>query len=213
MTTCAVPSASAELTSIACSSIIAGNNDRTVFDETALAALAESIKQGGLAQPITVRPLYDVDPTIYQIVAGERRFRAVSQILGWTEIDCIIKELTDEEAAGVMLMENTSRADLDPIDEANAYDRRMKQYNWTAAICAERAGVSVNQVNFRLRLLTLVPDIQSLVRCGSMPLGHASHLALAGLDANLQLLVIRKFSENPKPTYGWFKDLVNQLAE
>src|SRR5579859_5699824 len=119
--TMTVPSAAnapATIMTVRCDVIRAGNNDRTVFDETGLKGLASSIKDNGLAQPITVRPLpSEASPFLYEIVAGERRFRACSQNLGWFEIPCIIKDLSDEEASGVMLAENTSRDDLDPIDE------------------------------------------------------------------------------------------------
>lgn len=189
-------------------SIAAGNNDRTVFEPKALRELADSIDKNGLIQPITVRPAGDTG--IFQIVAGERRFRAMS-LLEWSEIPCIVKEMTDEEAAAVMLAENVSRADIDPIDEAMAYNSRMALFGWSVADCARHAGVSAIRVQFRVKLLILRPDIQSLIRTGQMTVGYASILSDADLDRNRQLMAVAKLRDNSSPTTGWFRRVVGEL--
>lgn len=200
-----------------------GQNDRTVFDPNGLEELAASIKEHGLIQPITVR-LWAKDPRCmfggdpdgdmaqYEIVAGERRFRAC-QLLGWETIPSFVAELTDEEAAAIMLTENVSRQDLDPIDEARAYKVRIDRFEWSTAECAKQAGVSEIQVLFRLKLLTLRDDIQHLVRTGNIQIGYAQILADAKLDSNRQSLAIKALRDNPRPVPGWFRTVVNQYAE
>lgn len=203
--------------------ILPGNNDRTLFDAQELQALAASISENGLIQPITIR-LMTADPSVcfggdlygdqaqYQIVAGERRFRAMC-LLEWQEIPCIVKQLTDADASAIMLSENVSRSDLDPIDEANAYHLRISALGWSVAKCAEKAGVSEVRVQFRLKLLGLRPDIQQLVRFGNLQLGYAQILADARLDTNRQMMAIGNLRNTPKPTPGWFRNLVNEYAE
>lgn len=186
-------------------SICPGNNDRTVFDPQELQALAATILEHGLLQPITVNRLAGDD---YQIIAGERRWRAC-QLLNWTHIDSIIMEVTQEKASALMLAENVSRADLDPIDEANAYRKRIDS-GWTVEQCAQAAGVSVIRVNFRLKLLNLREDLQSLVRSGNLMLGYAQILSGSGLDMNRQSLAVRALQANPKPTPGWFRTIVGE---
>lgn len=196
-----------------CSEIVAGNNDRTVFDPDALAELANSIREVGLIQPITVRVLTcDGEPTgLYSIVAGERRFRAVS-LLGWAEVPAIIADLSDEETAAIMLAENVSRADLDPVDEGRAYVARMGGYGWTAERCAQQAGVSVNRVRNRVKVLCLHPDLLLLVRGGSLPIGYAQILADAHLDTNRQFRAFARLRDNPTPTLCWFRRQCANLA-
>ena len=191
--------------------IIPGPNDRTKFNQSSLSELAANIKEHGLIQPITVRQLDAAD--CYQIVAGERRFRACKDILGWTEIPAIVKDLTDEEASAIMLAENIARDDLDPIDEANAYASRMALYGLSAQDIADQAGVTVIRVRFRIKLLALRPDIQSLVRSDDLQLGYAQVLASANLDPNRQILALAKLRDNPRATPAWFRRIVNELLE
>lgn len=190
--------------------IVPGNNDRTVFNATELAALASSIKEHGLLQPISVRLLDGTD--LYQIIAGERRYRAV-KLLGRTEIDAIVVDATDEEAAALMLAENTARADLDPIDEALAYQARMTVYGWTVDQVADRAGVTTIRVLFRLKLLKLTAPIQALLRTSNLQMGYAQILADADLDTNRQMLAVSKLRDNPRPTLGWFRSIIAPLVE
>jgi ParB/RepB/Spo0J family partition protein len=171
--------------------IVAGNNDRKAFDPAALKQLADSIKASGLAQPPTVRPLPDGR---YQLVAGERRFRACTEILQWLEVPCHVRPLSDDEAADIMLAENEARADLDPIEQANAYRSRLNTGS-TVAELSERCGIPRARIESRMRLLQLADDVQHLVGSGNLTLRDADaichldsnrqHLALAGLQSGL----------------------------
>lgn len=200
---------------IAAAQIVPGANDRTTFDPAALQELAASIRQNGLIQPITVRAIEGTE--MHQIVAGERRYRACTQLLGWDTIPAIVADLTDEEAAAVMLSENVSRQDIDAIDEANAYASRIKLFGWSVAKCAEAAGVSEIRVQFRLKLLNLRPDLQALVKTGSLQLGYAQVLASAGLDSARQLMALAALRDHANPTPAWFRrlcsDLLSQQAQ
>jgi len=197
-----------EITNIAITEIIPGDNDRTSFDEVKLMELADSIKQHGLFQPITVRHIDETD--FFEIVAGERRFRAC-KLVGMTEIPAIIRDLTNEEASAIMLSENVARAELDPVDEAIGYDKRMKAFGWSVQDCADKAGVSTTRVHFRLRLLNLRVDLLDLVRSGNLTLGYAQIIASTGLDTNFQLLAIRELQSYAKPTPGWFRNVCSKL--
>lgn len=182
-----------------------GQNDRTLFDPVKLRELAESLRLHGLAQPITVRPM----PTgRYQIVAGERRFRA-SQLLEWETIPAIVRVLSDEEAAAIMLVENTGRSDLSPIEEARAYQARIAQFGWTLQELSETAGVSQDRIKRRLTLLKLVAEAQQLVACGQLLIGHAE--ALAPLDNNRQRIALRILNERPELSLAGFRAIVSEL--
>jgi ParB/RepB/Spo0J family partition protein len=197
-----------EITAIDTNEIIPGNNDRTVFSPDALQELAASIREHGLIQPITVRWIDDAEA--YQIIAGERRYRAC-KLLGWQTVPSIIVDATDEQASALMLAENVARADLDPIDEAIAYQTRIDLFGWTVQEIADRAGVSPIRVQFRLKLLRLRPDVQKLVRDGHLSIGYAQILCDANLDTNRQLIAFRYLRDNPAPTPGWFRRQVNDL--
>lgn len=188
--------------------IVPGNNDRTQFDPAALRDLANSIQNQGLIQPITVRPIDDTE--LYQIVAGERRYRA-TQLLGWPEVPALVVDLSDEEAAAVMLAENVSRKDLDPIDEARAYQVRISRFGWDEARCAQEAGVSKTRVQFSLKLLRLRDDVQDLIRKGQLQRGYAQILADTNLDPNFQMLAVRKLRDNAHPTPPWFRRICSEL--
>jgi len=197
------------ITEVQISRIVAGDNDRTKFDRAALAELADSIREHGLAQPITVR----VVGNKFQIVAGERRFRAF-QLLGCDTIPAIVRaDLSDEAASAIMLAENVARADLDPVDEGMAYQKRIDRFGWTVERLAEQAGVSTVRVHFRLKLLRLRPELQAILRSGDLQLGYAQILADADLDTNRQMIAISRLRSNPSPTPGWFRREVNELLE
>lgn len=185
-----------------------GNQDRTKFDASSLGDLAASINEHGLIQPITVRPLGDTE--LYQIVAGERRYRAC-ELLGWLEIPAIVADLTDAEASAIMLAENTGRVDLDAIDEGRAYQVRIDRLGWTVTDCAKSAGVSEVRVQFRLKLLKLRPDLQDMIRTGNLSIGYAQVLADADLDVNRQMIAIRQLRDNASPTPAWFRRIANEL--
>jgi ParB/RepB/Spo0J family partition protein len=191
--------------------IVRGDNDRTVFDEGELQSLAESIRQHGLAQPVTVRPVIIDGNGRYEIVAGERRTRAMRDILGWAHIPCIVRELDDQQASAVMLVENTARVDLDPIAEGRAYKARVADHGWNTAQIAATAGVSEGRVRDRLALLSLTADIQHLVASKQMPIGHALVIADAGLDANRQRIALKVFNSSASMPLLRFREIVNEL--
>lgn len=190
--------------------IRAGDNDRTVFDADALHALAADIQANGLAQPITVRPIDDATYQ-FEIVAGERRFRAVSS-LGWATIPAIIREYSDEQAAAIMLSENVHRVDIDPIDEANAYQKRMEKFGWSVSETAEKSNRNAKHVAARLLLLNLVPDVQQLIR--TKHISDTFGEVMAPLDSNRQRIALAYLTGTTKPVLKEFKILCgNLLAE
>ena len=145
---------------------------RRDFDEAALAELADSIAQHGLIQPITVRPL---DTGYYQIIAGERRWRA-SRMAGLSEVPVNIIQADDKTAAQLALIENLQREDLNPLEEARGYETLMASYGLTQEEAAASVGKSRPAVTNALRLLKLPKSILSLVADGSLSAGHARAL-------------------------------------
>jgi ParB family chromosome partitioning protein len=193
--------------SIPLADIQPGNNDRQAFDSVAIAELAESMQAHGLAQPITVRPLAS---GLYEIVAGERRFRA-AQSINWPAIPAIVRALTDEQASAIMLAENVHRVDLNPIDEAKAYQKRIDQFAWTNSQVATNANVSTARVNSRLALLAFSWEVQSLIKSGSLTLGYAE--VMEGLDNNRQIIALRYFSQSKRPTLAEYRALCAKLLQ
>ncbi len=187
--------------------ITPGKNDRTIFNPAELQALADNIATNGLLQPIMVRP---VGGDRYEIILGERRYRACS-LLGWDKIPCIVRDVTEEEASAGMLSENMVRSNLDAIDEAVAYQSRIDRFGWSVDYTAQVAGVTPIRVMFRLKLLRLRADLQALVRSGNLALGYAQILADAGLDANFQSLAVDRLREASSPTPAWFRKEVSAL--
>lgn len=145
---------------------------RREFDEKALAELADSISQHGVLQPLLVRPLLSGG---YQIVAGERRWRA-SRMAGLTEVPVVIRELTDSETMELALIENLQREDLTAIEEAKGYKQLMDRYALTQDEVARVVGKSRPAVANVLRLLNLPDEILSLVNAGRISAGHARTL-------------------------------------
>lgn len=194
-----------EVQQIAVAAIVTGLNNRTVFKPTAINDLAASIAQHGLVQPITVRPY----GSGYQLVAGERRWRAVQQ-LGWPTIAAHVRQLDDAAAHAVMLAENAHRADVDPIDQAHGYARAMEQFGWDERQVAHNATMGVPHVRARLGLLRLIPDAQTLVRSGALPLGHAE--ALMDLDTNHQHHALRVLTQSGRrPSLNEFRRICGEL--
>lgn len=148
------------------------NQPRKDFDETALAQLADSIAQHGVIQPLLVRPLANGG---YQLVAGERRWRA-SKMAGLSEVPVVIQEMTDSEMMELALIENLQREDLNPIEEALGYRELMDQYNLTQDMVAQKVGKSRPAVANALRLLNLPDRVMALVRSGELTSGHARAL-------------------------------------
>lgn len=150
---------------------------RKDFDEKSLSELAESIEQHGVLQPLVVRPLANGS---YQLVAGERRWRA-ARIAGLTEVPVVIKELTDEEVIEIAMIENLQREDLNPLEEALGYRYMMDELNITQEQAAEKVGKSRPAVANALRLLKLPNEIQDMVKNNLISPGHAR--ALLGFDS------------------------------
>ncbi len=155
---------------------------RQHFDPDKLRELAESIKStGGLLQPIVVRPASEGH---YEIVAGERRWRA-AQLAGLEDVSCLIFQYTDEQALQASIVENISRADLNPIEEAQAYQRLIDEFHYLHEEVAASVGKSRTAITNSLRLLKLDPRVQSLLVSGELSEGHGK--ILAGLDAHHQI--------------------------
>ena len=144
---------------------------RKNFDEDALEELAESIKQFGLLQPILVQDR----KTYYEIIAGERRWRAAKRA-GLKEVPVIIKNLTEQEIVEVSLIENIQREDLNPIEEAQAYKRLLTEFNLKQDEVAERVAKSRTAVTNSMRLLKLCDNVQQMIIDGMISTGHARAL-------------------------------------
>ena len=149
---------------------------RQDFDEAELEALAESIDLHGIIQPLTVRQL---PSGYYQIIAGERRWRA-ARIAGLREVPVVIVEADDKKAMELALIENLQRQDLNPVEEALGYDSLMKDYGLTQEETASRVGKSRPAVANALRLLNLCPEVLEKLRTGQLTAGHAR--AVLSLD-------------------------------
>lgn len=160
---------------------------REYFDETALAELAESIRVHGLIQPITVRRIHAKQ---YQIISGERRFRA-SKIAGLIEVPVYIRLADDQQMVEMALIENIQREDLNPMEVANTYGRLKEEFKLTDEQLSERVGKQRSTITNYLRLLKLHDDIKAAVKKQEVSMGHAR--ALAGVsDRAFQLSLLNK---------------------
>jgi ParB family chromosome partitioning protein len=147
-----------------------GLNPRKSFDETELAELADSIRAKGLVQPIVCRP--DKQRGGYEIVAGERRWRAAQRAYLHT-VPVIVRDLSDQETLELAIIENVQRADLNPIEEASGYSELIEKHAYTQEQLSEVVGKSRSHVSNTLRLLKLPGDVQALVREGKLSAGAA----------------------------------------
>ncbi|MCJ8007383.1 nucleoid occlusion protein [Lederbergia wuyishanensis] len=145
---------------------------RTIFDESKIEELARTIHTHGIIQPIVVREL---DVNQYEIIAGERRFRAI-QLIGWDEVPAIIKNLSDTETASIALIENLQREELTPIEEAMAYGKLLELHNLTQEALAQRLGKGQSTVANKLRLLKLPEEIQEALLQKKITERHARAL-------------------------------------
>lgn len=157
---------------------------RTRMDEGALNELAESIRTQGIMQPILVRPLTGKDSGNYEIIAGERRFRA-AQLAGLKEVPVLVKEVADENAAVMALIENIQREDLNPLEEANGVRRLLDEFGLTHEQAAQAIGRSRSATSNLLRLLNLAEPVQTMLLAGDIDMGHAR--ALLATDAATQI--------------------------
>jgi ParB family chromosome partitioning protein len=154
---------------------------RTRMDEGSLYELAESIKSQGIMQPILVRP---VGARGYEIIAGERRFRA-AKLAGLDEVPVLVKDVPDEAAAVMALIENIQREDLNPLEEAQGLQRLVAEFHLTHEQAAQAVGRSRSAASNLLRLLNLTAPVQQMLMAGDLDMGHAR--ALLGLDAGQQV--------------------------
>jgi ParB family chromosome partitioning protein len=159
---------------------------RTKMDQQALAELAASIRSQGLMQPVLVRP---VDRDLYELIAGERRWRA-AQMAGLAEVPALIREVADESALAMSLIENIQREDLNPMEEAAGLQRLVEEFRMTHEQAADAVGRSRSATTNLLRLLKLARPVQELVMEGALEMGHAR--ALIALEAARQIELARR---------------------
>jgi ParB family chromosome partitioning protein len=158
---------------------------RTRMDEGALYELAESIKAQGIMQPILVRQLTEgLNAGKFEIIAGERRFRA-SQLAGMTEVPVLVRDVPNEAAAAMALIENIQREDLNPLEEAQGLQRLIKEFGLTHEQAAQAVGRSRSAASNLLRLLQLADPVQTMLMAGDLDMGHAR--ALLALDKASQI--------------------------
>ncbi len=161
---------------------------RTRMDEGALGELAESIRAQGIMQPILVRP---VGAERYEIIAGERRFRAAG-IAGLERVPVLIREVDDQTAAAMALIENMQREDLNPLEEAQGIQRLLQEFGFTHEQAAQAVGRSRSAVSNLLRLLNLAKPVQTMLMAGDLDMGHAR--ALLAVDAANQITLAHEIN-------------------
>lgn len=176
---------------------------RRHFDENAITTLADSIRQHGLIQPILVRST----GTGYQIVAGERRWRAC-RMLGMSEIPAVVKEFSDSETAQIALIENIQREDLNPIEEAAAYKELMENYNMTQEELSKTVGKSRSAIANAVRLLNMPEKVQELLRKGELSAGQAK--AIAAAESEEQMVDLAERAANGQITVRAIEKLLAQ---
>ena len=183
---------------------------RKQFDADALQELAESIKQFGVLQPLLVQKKEDY----YEIIAGERRWRA-SKLAGLKEVPVIVKEFTEQEAVEISLIENIQREDLNPIEEAMAYKRLMEEFHLIQDAIADRVSKSITAVTNSMRLLKLDDRVQQMLIDEMISTGHArALLALESKDAQAEAAV-KVFDEklSVRETERLVKELLNPVQK
>ena len=164
---------------------------RTRMDQGSLEELAASIRTRGLMQPILVRPLHDGEDR-YEIIAGERRWRA-AQMAGLEEVPTLIREIPDEAALAMALIENIQRENLNPLEEAQGLQRLIDEFSMTHQEAADAVGRSRPAASNLLRLLQLVPPVQELLMQGDIDMGHAR--ALLPLSGALQIQLAQRIAQ------------------
>ncbi|MEY4016281.1 MAG: hypothetical protein RLZZ189_78, partial [Pseudomonadota bacterium] len=165
---------------------------RTRMDEGALYELAESIKAQGIMQPILVRKLDSgKDAGKYEIIAGERRSRA-AKLAGLSEVPVLVRNVPNEAAAAMALIENIQREDLNPLEEAQGLNRLIKEFGLTHELAAQAVGRSRSAASNLLRLLNLADPVQTMLMAGDIDMGHAR--ALLALDRATQITAANQIS-------------------
>lgn len=180
---------------------------RTRFEEPALAELAASIAATGVVQPILVRPLPE---SRFQLIVGERRFLA-SKKAGKQNIPAIVRQVSDEQALEITIVENLQRADLNPMEQARAFERLMREFKLTQEQIAHRTGKDRASVANFLRLLRLPPEVQAKVEAGELSFGHArTLLALEDPEAILKAAQkVAALSMSVRQTESYVQGLVH----
>jgi ParB family chromosome partitioning protein len=193
---------------------------RREFSEAELQELQLSLQTSGLLQPIAVRPRSDGR---FEIIAGERRFRAASR-LGWTTIAAVVRDVSDEQLLSLALVENLQREDLNPMEEAEGYRQLINEFGLAHQQVAQAVGKDRSTVTNALRLLSLPDEVQLLVRSGSLTLGHArallgvppgtslSELARKVVAQRLSVREVERLVQEAKPAVKRNRDAENQLT-
>lgn len=180
-------------------------NPRRSFDPEQLEELANSIREKGVMSPLLVRPTDD--PNIFELIAGERRWRA-SQMAGLHDVPVIVREVDDKEALELAIIENVQRADLNALEEAMGYGQLIEQFDYTQQDLAQVIGKSRSHVANTLRLLKLPEDVRSMVASGTLSAGHArtlittedpGHLARQIIDKGLSVREAEALSQQREP--------------
>ena len=162
-------------------------NPRRTFNNEQLEELTNSIREKGVMQPLLVRP--SDDPNIFEIIAGERRWRA-AQKAGLHEVPVIVRDVGDKEALELAIIENVQRADLNPLEEAMGYGQLIEQFEYTQQDLAQVIGKSRSHVANTLRLLRLPEDVREMVASGTLTAGHARTLITAEDPATLARQIV-----------------------
>jgi ParB family chromosome partitioning protein len=179
---------------------------RSYMDDAALQTLAESISSQGIMQPILVR---NIGANKYEIIAGERRWRA-SQIAGLAELPVLVREIADESALAMALIENIQRENLNPLEEAQGIKRLIDEFEMTHEKAAGAVGRSRAAVSNLLRLLSLSAPVQAMLMHNKLDMGHAR--ALIGLDAAQQIMLANKIVQQDLSVRD-VENLVKKLAQ
>ncbi|WOV87558.1 ParB/RepB/Spo0J family partition protein [Sporosarcina oncorhynchi] len=179
---------------------------RKLFDENAIQELSESIKEHGVLQPIIVRKVN----TMYEIVVGERRFRAAG-LAGLVEIPAVVRQLTDEQSMEMAILENLQREDLTPIEEAEAYQKLMDNLSLTQEQLAFRLGKSRPHIANHLRLLSLPDVVRKLIMDGKLSMGHGR--TLLGLRKKEQIILTAEKTMNEGLNVRQLERLVHKMNE
>jgi len=191
--------------------LVAGQyQPRTRMDEGALYELAESIKAQGIMQPILVRKLAQgAHAGKYEIIAGERRFRA-SKLAGLDSVPVLVRDVPDEAAAAMALIENIQREDLNPLEEAHGLARLVQEFHYTHEQAAQSGGRSRSAASNLLRLLNLAEPVQTMLMAGDIDMGHAR--ALLALDKAEQITTANQITAR-KLSVREAESLVKKVAE
>jgi ParB family chromosome partitioning protein len=190
--------------------LVAGQyQPRTRMDEGALYELAESIKVQGIMQPILVRQLKEgINEGKYEIIAGERRFRA-AKLAGLDSVPVLVRDVPNESAAAMALIENIQREDLNPLEEAQGLQRLVKEFGLTHEQAAQAVGRSRSAASNLLRLLNLVDPVQTMLMAGDLDMGHAR--ALLSLDRATQITAANQIAAK-KMSVREAESLVKKLS-